>query len=335
MTAYIIRRIFLIIPTLFLVSLLAFFLIRWIPGDVVDLMIAIMQQYVTLGTETYENNMVGTSDTIQTELGAKLRAQLGLDVPAYIQYFRFLGDLFQGNLGTSLWTRQPVGSDIMFRLPVSLQLGFMAIVFSLIIGLPVGIISGIRADTATDGVLRSGSIAMICIPDFWLGTMLVVFPAAWYAWAPPLIFVRFEDDPIGNLSHMLAPALIQGMLLSGIIMRFTRTMMLEVLRQDYIRTAWAKGLGERVIVVRHVLKNATIPVLTIIGLQLPVLIGGAVIVEKIFNVPGLGSLLVEALEKRDYPVVTAINLLMAGFVLTVNLLIDITYAWLDPRIRYD
>tara|TARA_Y100001968_G_C18688116_1_gene405624 strand:- start:20 stop:424 length:405 start_codon:yes stop_codon:yes gene_type:complete len=134
---------------------------------------------------------------------------------------------------------------------------------------------------------------------------------------------------------MLAPALIQGMLLSGIIMRFTRTMMLEVLRQDYIRTAWAKGLGERVIVVRHVLKNATIPVLTIIGLQLPVLIGGAVIVEKIFNVPGLGSLLVEALEKRDYPVVTAINLLMAGFVLTVNLLIDITYAWLDPRIRYD
>ena len=135
MTAYIIRRIFLIIPTLFLVSLLAFFLIRWIPGDVVDLMIAIMQQYVTLGTETYENNMVGTSDTIQTELGAKLRAQLGLDVPAYIQYFRFLGDLFQGNLGTSLWTRQPVGADIMFRLPVSLQLGFMAIVFSLIIGL--------------------------------------------------------------------------------------------------------------------------------------------------------------------------------------------------------
>ena len=335
MTAYIIRRILLIIPTLFLVSLLAFFLIRWIPGDVVDLMIAIMQQYVTLGTETYENNMVGTSDTIQTELGAKLRAQLGLDVPAYIQYFRFLGDLFQGNLGTSLWTRQPVGSDIMFRLPVSLQLGFMAIVFSLIIGLPVGIISGIRADMATDGVLRSGSIAMICIPDFWLGTMLVVFPAAWYAWAPPLIFVRFEDDPIGNLSHMLAPALIQGMLLSGIIMRFTRTMMLEVLRQDYIRTAWAKGLGERVIVVRHVLKNATIPVLTIIGLQLPVLIGGAVIVEKIFNVPGLGSLLVEALEKRDYPVVTAINLLMAGFVLTVNLLIDITYAWLDQRIRYD
>ncbi len=335
MTAYIIRRIFLIIPTLFLVSLLAFFLIRWIPGDVVDLMIAIMQQYVTLGTETYENNMVGTSESIQTELGVKLRAQLGLDVPAYIQYFRFLGDLFQGNLGTSLWTRQPVGADIMFRLPVSLQLGFMAIVFSLIIGLPVGIISGIRADTATDGVLRSGSIAMICIPDFWLGTMLVVFPAAWYAWAPPLIFVRFEDDPIGNLSHMLAPALIQGMLLSGIIMRFTRTMMLEVLRQDYIRTAWAKGLGERVIVVRHVLKNATIPVLTIIGLQLPVLIGGAVIVEKIFNVPGLGSLLVEALEKRDYPVVTAINLLMAGFVLTVNLLIDITYAWLDPRIRYD
>ncbi len=333
MTSYIIRRILLIIPTLFIVSLLAFFLIRWIPGDVIELMVAIMQQYVSLGSSS--TDLVGTSDSIQVELADKLRAQLGLDVPAHVQYFRFLGDLFQGSLGESLWTRQPVGADIMFRLPVSLQLGLMAIVFSLLIGLPVGIISGIRADTATDNALRSGSIGMICIPDFWLGTMIVVYPAVWWAWAPPLIFVRFEDDPMGNLSHMIAPALIQGMLLSGITMRFTRTMMLEVLRQDYIRTAWAKGLRERVIVVRHVVKNATIPVLTMIGLQLPVLIGGAVIVEKIFNVPGLGSLLIEALEKRDYPVVTAINLLMAGFVLTVNVLIDIAYAWLDPRIRYD
>jgi peptide/nickel transport system permease protein len=150
-----------------------------------------------------------------------------------------------------------------------------------------------------------------------------------------LFFVRFSADPLGNLSHMFVPSLIQGMLLSGITMRFTRTMMLEVLRQDYVRTAWAKGLRERVLVVRHVLKNATIPVITMIGLQLPVLIGGAVIVEKIFNVPGLGSLIIEALEKRDYPVVTAVNLLMAGFVLVVNVLIDISYAWLDPRIRYD
>jgi len=333
MGAYILRRFLLIIPTLFIVTLIAFFLIRWIPGDVIDLMVAIMQQYVSLGSTS--TSIVGTSESIQVELADKLRAQLGLDVPPYIQYFRFLGDLFQGSLGKSLWTNQPVGADIMFRLPVSLQLGLMAIIFSLMIGLPVGIISGVRADTATDNVLRSGSIGMICIPDFWLGTMIVVYPAVWWAWAPPLFFVRFGDDPIGNMGHMLAPALIQGMLLSGITMRFTRTMMLEVLRQDYIRTAWAKGLRERVIVVRHVLKNATIPVLTMIGLQLPVLIGGAVIVEKIFNIPGLGSLLIEALEKRDYPVVTAINLLMAGFVLMVNVLIDVAYAYLDPRIRYD
>lgn len=333
MTAYIIRRVLLIIPTLFIVSLLAFFLIRWIPGDVIDLMVAIMQQYVSLGNET--TSTTGGGAEVSEQLARELRAQLGLDVPVHIQYFRWLGDVLQGNLGQSLWTRQPVGADILFRLPVSLQLGLMAIIFSLLIGLPVGIISGIRAETATDNVLRSGSIGMICIPDFWLGTMVVVYPAVWWAWAPPLFFVRFTDDPMGNLSHMLVPALIQGMLLSGITMRFTRTMMLEVLRQDYIRTAWAKGLRERVIVVRHVLKNATIPVLTMIGLQLPVLIGGAVIVEKIFNVPGLGSLLIEALEKRDYPVVTAINLLMAGFVLSVNVLIDIAYAWLDPRIRYD
>ena len=333
MTSYIIRRIALIIPTLFFVSLIAFFMIRWIPGDVIDLMVAIMQQYVSLGSST--TSVVGTSDEVAAQLAQTLREQLGLDVPAHIQYLRWLGDLFQGNLGQSLWTRQPVGTDILNRLPISLQLGGMAIIFSLIIALPVGIVSGIRPESRIDQVLRSFAILLICVPDFWLGTMVVVYPALWWGWAPPLFFVRFGDDPLGNLSQMFIPALILGMLLSGITMRFTRTMMLEVLRQDYVRTAWAKGLPERVVVVRHVLKNAAIPVLTMIGLQLPVLLGGAVIVEKIFNIPGLGSLLIEALEKRDYPVVTAINLLMAGFVLVVNLLIDIAYAWLDPRVRYD
>ncbi len=333
MPSYIIRRVALIIPTLFFVSLIAFFIIRWIPGDVIDLMVAIMQQYVSLGSST--TSVVGTSDEVSAQLAQTLREQLGLDAPAHIQYLRWLGEVFQGNLGQSLWTRQPVGADILHRLPISLQLGVMAIMFSLIIALPVGIISGIRPESGIDQILRSLAILLICIPDFWLGTMVVVYPALWWGWAPPLFFVRFGDDPIGNLSQMFIPALILGMLLSGITMRFTRTMMLEVLRQDYVRTAWAKGLPERVIVIRHVLKNAAIPVLTMIGLQLPVLLGGAVIVEKIFNIPGLGSLLIEALEKRDYPVVTAINLLMAGFVLAVNLLIDIAYAWLDPRVRYD
>ncbi len=333
MPSYIIRRVALIIPTLFFVSLIAFFIIRWIPGDVIDLMVAIMQQYVSLGSST--TSVVGTSEEVSAQLAQTLREQLGLDVPAHIQYLRWLGEVFQGNLGQSLWTRQPVGTDILHRLPISLQLGVMAIIFSLIIALPVGIISGIRPESGIDQILRSFAILLICVPDFWLGTMVVVYPALWWGWAPPLFFVRFGDDPIGNLSQMFIPALILGMLLSGITMRFTRTMMLEVLRQDYVRTAWAKGLPERVIVIRHVLKNAAIPVLTMIGLQLPVLLGGAVIVEKIFNIPGLGSLLIEALEKRDYPVVTAINLLMAGFVLVVNLLIDIAYAWLDPRVRYD
>ena len=331
MTAYIIRRVVLIIPTLFIVSLLAFFLIRWIPGDVIDLMVAIMQQYVYTGSKS----VLATGEEVAAELAQTLRAQLGLDVPAHVQYVRWLGGVFQGTFGQSLWTRQPVGADILFRLPISLQLGLMAIIFSLVIALPVGIISGIRPDSGVDQVLRSFAILLVTVPAFWLGTMVVVYPALWWRWAPPLFFVRFGDDPLGNLTQMFVPSLIQGMLLSGITMRFTRTMMLEVLRQDYVRTAWAKGLRERVLVVRHVLKNATIPVITMIGLQLPVLIGGAVIVEKIFNIPGLGSLIIEALEKRDYPVVTAVNLLMAGVVLVVNVVIDISYAWLDPRIRYD
>ena len=319
MTAYIIRRFVLIIPTMFIVSLIAFFVIRWIPGDVVDLMAAMLAQYV-YGVE---------------DLHATLRAQLGLDVPAHVQYVRWLGEAFRGELGQSLWTRQPVGVDILTRLPVSLQLGGMAILISLLIALPVGIISGIRPESRTDYALRSFSILLICVPAFWLGTMVVIFPAFWWGWAPPLFFVRFSADPFGNLQQMIIPSIIQGMLLSGIIMRFTRTMMLEVLRQDYVRTAWAKGLRERVLVVRHVLKNALIPLITMIGLQLPVLLGGTVIVEKIFNIPGLGQLVIEALEKRDYPIVTAVNLLMAGFVLVINVLIDISYAWLDPRIRYD
>ena len=292
-----------------------------------------MQQYVSLGSTT--TSLVGTSEDVAAQLAQTLREQLGLDAPAHVQYVRWLGEAFRGELGKSLWTNQPVGVDILTRLPVSLQLGGMAIFFSLVIALPVGIVSGIRPESGIDQILRSFSILLVTVPAFWLGTMVVVYPALWWGWAPPLFFVRFGDDPLGNLAHMFVPSLIQGMLLSGITMRFTRTMMLEVLRQDYVRTAWAKGLRERVLVVRHVLKNATIPVITMIGLQLPVLIGGAVIVEKIFNVPGLGSLIIEALEKRDYPVVTAVNLLMAGFVLVVNVLIDISYAWLDPRIRYD
>ena len=292
-----------------------------------------MQQYVSLGSTT--TSLVGTSEDVAAQLAQTLREQLGLDAPAHVQYVRWLGEAFRGELGKSLWTNQPVGVDILTRLPVSLQLGGMAIFFSLVIALPVGIVSGIRPESGIDQILRSFSILLVTVPAFWLGTMVVVYPALWWGWAPPLFFVRFGDDPLGNLAHMFVPSLIQGMLLSGITMRFTRTMMLEVLRQDYVRTAWAKGLRERVLVVRHVLKNATIPVITMIGLQLPVLIGGAVIVEKIFNIPGLGSLIIEALEKRDYPVVTAVNLLMAGFVLVVNVLIDISYAWLDPRIRYD
>ncbi len=214
-------------------------------------MVAIMQQYVYTGSKS----VLATGEEVAAELAQTLRAQLGLDVPAHVQYVRWLGGVFQGTFGQSLWTRQPVGADILFRLPISLQLGLMAIIFSLVIALPVGIISGIRPDSGVDQVLRSFAILLVTVPAFWLGTMVVVYPALWWRWAPPLFFVRFGDDPLGNLTQMFVPSPIQGMLLSGITMRFTRTMMLEVLRQDYVRTAWAKGLRERVLVVRHVLKE--------------------------------------------------------------------------------
>ena len=253
----------------------------------------------------------------------------------YVQYGRWLVAVVRGDLGVSLWSRMPIDQDILSRLPVSLEVGTISIVISLLIALPVGIVSGVRPESGVDHILRSFAILLICVPGFWLGTMIMIYPAVWWRWSPPMFYVRLFDNPVANLRMVIIPAAVQGMLLSGITMRFTRTMMLEVLRHDYVRTAWAKGLRERVLVVRHVLKNALIPLITMIGLQLPVLIGGAVIVEKIFNLPGLGSLVVEALGKRDYPIVTAVNLLMTGFVLVVNVVIDISYAWLDPRIRYD
>ena len=319
MRAYIIRRLLLVIPTLFLLSIIVFLTVRFIPGDVVDAMLSEMQ-------------WEGGGDLDR----AALEHRLGLDVPVWMQYGRWIGDMFRhGSLGRSLWRDLPVEEEILSRLPVTIELGLLAIFIGLVIALPVGIYSAMRQDTAADFLGRSVAIIGLATPNFWLGIMVMIYPAIWWGWAPPLELVAFPEDPLGNLAVFIIPSLILGTAAAAGTMRMTRTMMLEVLRQDYVRTAWSKGLKERVVVMRHAVKNALIPVVSLIGLQLPILVGGAVIMENIFNLPGLGRLMVDALNDRDYPVVSGINLFFGAAVMGINLLIDLIYTYLDPRVRYE
>ena len=319
MRVYVFRRLLLMIPTLFVLSMLVFFSVRFIPGDVIDAMLGRM-------------NYVGASAAIDRDT---LEHMLGLDVPVYVQYGRWLGGiLLEGTLGTSLWGDWTVEEKILGRLPVTIELGVMAMLIGLLIALPVGIYSAIRQDTAADYVGRSVAIIGLATPNFWLGIMVMIYPALWWGWAPPMRLIPFAEDPLGNLGMFLIPSLILGTAMAAATMRMTRTMMLEVLRQDYIRTAWSKGLKERLVVMRHAVKNGLIPVVTLVGLQLPILLGGAVIMENIFNLPGLGNLLLLSLGDRDYPMVSGINLLFATGVVVFNLLIDLIYPYLDPRVTY-
>ena len=265
-----------------------------------------------------------------------MERRLGLDLPIHAQYGRWIsGILLRGTLGESLLGGWRIEERMLGRLPVTAELGLLAILIGLVIALPVGIYSAVRQYTAADYVGRSVAIMGLATPNFWLGTMVMIYPAIWWAWSPPMELVPFAQDPLGNLGMFLIPSLILGTYLSASTMRMTRTMMLEVLRQDYIRTAWAKGLLERSVILRHAVKNAIIPVVTLVGMQLPILVGGSVIIENIFNLPGLGRLMLDALNDRDYPVVSAVNLFFATVVVAVNLLTDLLYASLDPRIRYE
>ena len=319
MRAYIIRRLLLIIPTLWILTILVFLAVRFIPGDVVDYLAGMMP-------------WEGEDEMDQ----ARLRALLGLDVPVYVQYGRWIGDiLLHGTLGESLLGGYAIEEQILDRWPVTIQLGAMAIVIGLVIALPVGIYSAIRQDTATDYVGRTAAIIGLATPNFWLAIMVMLYPAIWWGWSPSVELNPFKEDPLGNLGMFLIPAVILGTAMSASTMRMTRTMMLEVLRQDYIRTAWSKGLRERVVVLRHAVKNALIPIVTLIGLQMPLLVGGSVILEEIFVLPGIGRMFVAALDQRDYPVISAINLVFAVAVLGINLIIDLLYAFLDPRVRYE
>ena len=317
MQAYLARRLLALIPALFFASLIVFVIVRLVPGDVIDMMLS--------------QNDVGADKLSRDQL---INA-LGLDRPMWQQYFHWIsGILLHGDFGHSLWQNTPVAELLGARMPITFQLGLMAMIVALTIALPIGIYSAIRQDTAGDYLTRSFSILMLAVPSFWMGTMVMVFPSIWWGWSPQMNFVPFTVDPVQNLKQMILPSLILGTALSAITMRLTRTMMLEVLRQDYIRTAWAKGLSERLVVVRHALRNALIPVVTLIGLQAPILIGGAVIVEQIFVIPGMGLLLLDAISQRDYPIITGVSLVIGLCVMLINLAVDLSYGLLDPKVRY-
>jgi len=316
------------IPTLFLVTVMVFALIRFIPGNVIDLM---MSEFAMVSV------LAGAGEQVTEEF---LKHSLGLDVPIHIQYGRWLGvippfdGVFQGNLGTSLWANEPVMWEIRSRLPVSFELGVVAIITALLLALPIGTYSAIRQDTLGDYGGRTVAILAISLPNFWVGTLVIVYASIYLHWAPSMEYLPLVRDPLGNLVQFVIPGIIMGMVLSGTTMRMTRTMMLEVLRQDYIRTAWSKGLRERTVILRHAMKNALIPVVSMIGLLIPIVIAGSVVIETIFALPGIGLLLITALRQRDYPYISAINLILACGVLVINLVVDLSYAWLDPRIQY-
>lgn len=304
-----------LLPTLIFTSIIVFASIRLIPGDIIDLMLA-------------QNDIASGQDR------AAIEAALGLDKHVLVQYFDWIGSVLQGDLGRSLWQNVPVTQQLAATLPITFELGFLAMIVALTVALPIGIYSALRQDSVGDYVTRSFSLLMLAIPSFWLGTLVMVFPSVWWRWSPELIYTPFFEDPFTNLSHMMVPAIILGLGMSAVTMRMTRTMMLEVLRQDYIRTARAKGLAERIVILRHALRNGLIPVVTLIGLQAPLLIGGSVILEQIFVVPGMGLLLLEAVFQRDYPVISGIFLVVGVAILLINLLVDLSYGFLDPKVRH-
>lgn len=315
---YVLKRVLLIIPTMILVSIIVFLLQRFIPGSAVDVIEA---QLIAVGQVDVDR--------------AAIIHQLGLDVPIIQQYFNWIGGIvLHGDFGTSMLQNKPVMELISSRMPATLELGIMSVIFANLFGIPVGVYTAARQGRFADNFFRPLSILLISIPSFWLATMVMIYPVRWWGWAPSMELIPFSQDPWGNFVQFAIPALINGAVMSGVTMRMGRTQMLDVMRQDYVRTAWAKGLDERTVIVRHSIKNAFIPVITVIGGQLANVIGGTVILENIFNIPGMGQLALTALNGRDYPVVSAIVLLVSLVVLVCNLLVDISYSWLDPRVRY-
>jgi peptide/nickel transport system permease protein len=315
MRRYILRRLLLMVPTLLGVAILVFLLMRVVPGDIVEMRYAEGQFF-------------------NPELVAKERARLGLDRPLWRQFLDWLWGIARLDFGLSMWSGNAISHEIAIRLQLSVQLALMATVVAILLAIPLGTLAALRQDTWVDYLIRVFSIAGLATPSFWLGILMFLFLLAVFHWIPPMVFTPFWDDPWQNLAQMIWPALAVGYRYSAVATRMTRSAMLEVLREDYIRTARAKGLWQSLVVRRHALKNAMLPVLTVIGLEFAFLIGGLVVTEQVFNLNGIGQLFVQSVARRDYTLVQALVLLVAFVYILVNFCVDLLYGWLDPRIRY-
>ena len=316
MSKYILRRLVQLIPTLLGISLLVFGLMRLLPGDVVRV-------------------LVGPELNISAAQRATLERMLGLDAPLHLQYFRWLGAVLQGDFGLSLRSSQPVLAIIKQRFPITLELSLLSLLVSWLIAVPLGIWAAVRRRGMAEFTSQVVGLVGLSVPNFWLATMLLLATSLWLRWQPSPLWVSIFKDPVTNLQMMIMPVIALSAALVAAIMRMVRSSMLEVLGQDYIRTAQAKGLGGRVILVRHALKNAFIPVVTVMGVQLGLLLGGAVVIEQIFGLPGIGWMILNGIYQRDYTLVQGGVLFIAVVFVLINLLVDVLYAYVDPRIRYD
>lgn len=315
MLRYTLNRILMMIPTLLGVAILVFFMLRMMPGDPLT--------------------MIFEGANVSKEVVEAERARLGLDRPIYIQFAKWLGSALQGDFGYSIWTGKPVLYEIGIRLELSLQVAVMATILAVLLALPLGTISAIFKDTWIDHLIRVFSIAGLAVPSFWLGMIIILLLLTWFAWIPPLTFTHFFEDPKANLLQLIWPALAVGYRYSAVSTRMMRSSILEVLQEDYIRTARAKGVYERLVISRHALRNALLPVITVIGLEFAFLIGGLVVTEQVFNLNGIGKLFVQAIARGDYTLLQALVLLVSVVFVLVNFVIDMLYAVFDPRIRYN
>ena len=319
MLKYLLRRLLLAILTIFGVTVVIFIAMRVLPGDPLAMIYGEGQGiYVLTDAEV-----------------AAVKATLGLDKPLYQQYLGWMRDVFSGEMGYSFWSDVPIRDTILRRGPITAQIALIAIILAWLIGVPIGVISALRRESWLDYVLRLVVTMFMAIPSFWLGLTMILFTVLVFNWRPSITIVQFWEDPARNLSMVMGPSVAVGVGLSAIIARMTRTTVLEVLREDYVRTAKAKGLRQQLIIIRHVLRNAMLPVLTVSGLSLAGLLGGAVAVERAFGFPGLGSALAQGAVERDWMMVQNLTLLFAVTFVFINLVIDLLYAWVDPRIRYE
>ncbi|MSQ30938.1 MAG: ABC transporter permease [Dehalococcoidia bacterium] len=313
MSRYVIRRVILTLPTLFIVSALVFIIVRVMPGDVTNLLL----QDVRYSRQDAE----------------KLRERLGIDRPILVQYGDWIGSLARGDLGKSLMNQDPIARKVRQALPVTMELTLFALTFTMVVAIPIGTIVAVTQDRWPDYVVRGGAVLGASLPAFWIATVVLVIAGRYFGWSPDFEYHGLMDDPFGNLRQFLLPAFILGIATSASMLRLTRGMLLEVLRQDFIRTAYAKGLRQRTVVVRHALRNALMPVITVIGLQLANLLSGTLTIEIIFGLPGIGRVMIEAIQTRDYPTIQTVNLLVATSVVFINLVVDLTYGYLDPRTK--